>query len=153
MYCRVLQCLTNSRCAWCRVLQCYVVCCSVLLCVAVSHELHDTLQVRESGRGFNPNIANLRTWQPNPSQYRWQPSDVPLGTHSGCCVLQCFVVCCSVLLCVAGSHELSHTIACSLPMCLDSRGGVCCSVVLCVAVFCCVMQCLTNSRTRSLVHH
>jgi len=130
------------RCAWCHVLQCFVVCCSVLLCVAVFccvlqcfvvccsvSQTPRHIQVRESGRGFNPHIDNLRTWQPNPSQYRWQPSDVPLGTHSSCCVLQCFVVCC----------RDSRTLACyrvSLPMCLDSRGGVCCSVWLCVAVFC-----------------
>jgi len=75
-------------------------------------------------------------------------------------VLQCVAVCCSVLWCVAVSHDMTTTlqrkavapsvaVCCSVLQCV----AVCCSVLQCVAVRCSVLQCVAGTLVLSDMTH
>jgi len=97
------------------VLQCVVVCCSVLLCVAVTLP-----PVPDTPKSISVSVLLL---------YSACMCYRVIKCVTACCrVLQCLAVCCSVLQCVA--------VHCSALQC----AAMCCSVLQCVAVSCSVLQ-------------
>jgi len=101
----------------CSVLQCFVVCCSVLQCSALQFK-----EMLEKDFCFLTNTLR---------------DEHEIWCACCCSVLQCVAVCCSVL----QSKPLLEKEFCFLTYTLRDENRVCCNVVQCIAVCCSVAPC------------
>jgi len=122
------------------VLQCVAVCCSVLQCVT-------TKSKRLSG--WYVFVAVYCNFVEGCCSAWWQKIR---GYLASTCALQCVVVCCSVLQCVATrSRRLSGQFVCGADCCCMLHcvavcGAMCCGVWQSVAVCCSLLQCFIMKR-------